>query len=165
MKPCRGRRGVVPLMLNLGTGWGVSGQLRALAALTSGKKHFAHRIAGLVGPKDAVDVLKKRLISCLCRIGNPGSSSHVVWWPLCLSVCPCQLSVVMWYSRCVWTVRYEGSSFSCVTCSLVNYLCVGKSAASFFTVEEYCPEDGRSILLRNVGMYMPNYTPQHLTIQ
>jgi hypothetical protein len=34
-----------------GGGGGVSSQLHALAALPSGKKHFTHRIAGLIGPR------------------------------------------------------------------------------------------------------------------
>jgi len=72
----------------------------------------------------------------------------------------------MWYWRCVWAVSYEGCSLSCVNFgSLVNYLCFGRSAACFFMVEEYCPGDGGSILLRNVGTYMPNCTPQHVHSQ
>jgi hypothetical protein len=39
---------------------GGSGQLPVLAVLPSGKKHFTLRIAGWIGPKDALDVLKKR---------------------------------------------------------------------------------------------------------
>jgi hypothetical protein len=44
----------------------------ALAALLPGKQPWYHRIGGWVGPKAGLDILYKRIISCLYQDSNSG---------------------------------------------------------------------------------------------
>jgi hypothetical protein len=48
-------RGAAPLILNLGTRWGVGDQRHAPAALSPGKRAGAHPIGGWVGPRAGLD--------------------------------------------------------------------------------------------------------------
>jgi hypothetical protein len=50
----------------------VSGQIHTHAAITPGKTtHGTHYIGGWVGPSVGLNVMEKRLISCLCQQSNP----------------------------------------------------------------------------------------------
>jgi hypothetical protein len=76
MKAQRGRRGIAPLILNLGIRWSRVPEIYILATLLLEKTLPAPTEWRLGGPIGSMDILGKRNISFPCRESNPGSSSQ-----------------------------------------------------------------------------------------
>jgi hypothetical protein len=74
----RGIRGRSPLILNLGSEWGVSSQLHSPTALTPRSDPDRHSIGGWVSPRANLVNFERRKASCPCRGLNPISSNP---WP------------------------------------------------------------------------------------
>jgi hypothetical protein len=55
-----GSGGIVPLILNFGTRWRVSGQLHPPAALLQGRDPGIHWMGGWVGPRAGLDAVVKK---------------------------------------------------------------------------------------------------------